>query len=242
MFGFFRRRSTPEIVDQTAPPYFGRLAMSMILIGAANLSLWCNGIRQQDLRDAIEIGAASIDDNAKGDVEEDQIRESIRLQRQSEEFWSTLAILGDFIIEPIYPALRALIVTVAFASVAAVFGRPVGYGVALADNMSWQIFWAAGIGLECAMRILISPDAENSLAVFMPAKEYPAATALALAILNPFAICGWLAIGWTTWKRKQANWFLVILLILMIAGMEVGIRSRVLAMMGALMRLAIGVG
>ncbi len=239
MFGFFRRHAPAEVFDSSSPPYAGRLSLMVMSVAIAMAALWCFGIRQQQILDAVEQGAAAIEERTLGDVEQDEIRESIRIQRQSISFWSTLAILGDLLIEPLLPAFRALALTVAFSSLAALFGRPVALGVALADNITWQWFWVAGIVLDSALKIGISPDAGSSLIVFLPAKEYTASLAIGLAVMHPFAICGWLAVGWAAWKRRQVNWFLAGLVVVVFAFSEATIRSRLLATMGALVRLTI---
>jgi hypothetical protein len=239
MFGFFRRAAPAEVFDSSSPPYGGRLSLMVVLVALSSAALWCFGIRQQQILDAVEQGAAVIEERTIGDVEQDEIRESIQTQRQSIPFWSTLAILGDLVIEPMAPVFRALVLTIAFSSFAALFGRPVAYGVALADNVTWQWFWVAGVVLDSMLKIVVSPAAANSLLVFLPAKEYPANTVITLAAVNPLAICGWLVVAWAAWKRKQVNWFLALFIVLVLALTEASIRGSLLATMGALVRLTI---
>lgn len=242
MFAFFRSATGQDWIDQTAPPFAGRLIAVMVVISLANLALWCFGLRQAELLRAIEAGAAVVEENAKADMEEDQIRESIRLQRQSFKFWSTLAVIGDFVFAPLIPVLRTLAASVLFAAAAALFGRPTGYGVALAENATWQVFWAASAALQTLLKITVSPEAENSWILLLPAAEYPARLTLALTLLNPLVVCGWIAIGWSAWRRQQANVFLATIAIVLLASLETGILSTALLWLGALMRLTITFG
>lgn len=237
MLGIFRRRNN-EFVDQTAPPYAGRLSLIVLTIALSNLSLWCFGIRQQEIFDAVEQGAAVVEENMIGEIDEEQVRDAIRMQRKTFGFWSTLLMLGDLVFAPLSPVLRAIIVTVAFSAAAALCGRPVGHGVALAENITWQTFWAAGAGLEALMRIAVSANASISWVVFMPANEYPASTVHQLAILNPLALCGWVAMGWFAWKRRQANGVVAGFLIVFLASMETSVHGTLLTMLGSLMRLS----
>ena len=46
--------------------------------------------------------------------------------------------------------------------------------------------------------------------------------------------------GWLAWKRKQANWFVAIFLILLIASTEASVFGSVQTMMGSFMRLSFG--
>lgn len=239
MFGIFRRRSEP-VVDQTAPPYAGKLSVVVLAIALANLSLWCFGIRQQEIFDAIEEGAAVVEKNTIGEVEEDQVREAIRTQRRSFQFWSTLWMLGDLVLGPLSPVLRTIVVTVAFSAAAALLGRPVGHGVALAENAGLQAFWGAAAVLEATMRLVISPDATVSWLALMPPDQYPASAIAQLTVLNPLAVCGWCAMGWFAWKRRQANWFVAGMIILVLALMEASVIGSLQSTMGSLMRLSFG--
>ncbi len=90
------------------------------------------------------------------------------------------------------------------------------------------------------MKLAISPAAMNSWIVLLPANEYSARTMAQLAILNPFAVCGWLAMGWFAWRRRQANWFVAGVLILVMASTEASVLGSVQSMLGAFMRLSFG--
>ena len=74
----------------------------------------------------MEKGAARVESLGIGEIGDDLIRKSIRTQRDTLPFWTVLAMLGDFLVEPVSLAVRALAVATAFGALAALTGRSVG--------------------------------------------------------------------------------------------------------------------
>ncbi len=67
---------------------------AVILIQAAG---WSSGLRGRSLADAVEQGAAQVEERSVGEVAEADIRRSIDAQRSSLRFWAVLAAVGDFV-------------------------------------------------------------------------------------------------------------------------------------------------
>lgn len=229
-----------EATERT-PPRAGPILLvwaSSILV--LNAGLWLTGVRPTQLATAIDRGAERIETRTRGEVSDDTIRKAIRTQRDTLPFWSTMAGLGDFVLEPLGPALRALAASVLFASLAALVGRPPGFEAAMAANARLQGIWVLGLattfGLILALR---RAEVESSAALFLPPGRYPAAVWLALRQVELFALLGWLASAVGTWRRGQANLAVAVLgcAILMVG--EGALRVAGNLLLGAGMRLTI---
>lgn len=182
------------------------LALWMILIVLLNGVQWVVGFRPSALGEAVEQGAAHAETRKIGEVGDDLIRKAIQTQRDTLPFWTTLALLGDFLAEPLALALRALGVATVFSALAALVGRPVCYERALADCAAAQGFWVLGLAVRVGIGAALGRiDTETSPALLLSPGTYPAALVLALRQLDPFILFGWFALARGAWKRGEAN-------------------------------------
>ncbi len=101
-----------------------------MIVGLEGL-LWLSGEKSQSLAEAIEQGAARVESRAFGEVREDDVRKAIRTQYATLPFWSTVALIDDFVIEPLAPAVRAVAVAALLSTLAALVGRPARFVEAL---------------------------------------------------------------------------------------------------------------
>ena len=69
---------------------------------------WTTGVPDYQLAEAVERGAARVEERSSGEENDDVVRKAIQLQRNSLGFWRTLALVGDFLVKPLWLALRAL--------------------------------------------------------------------------------------------------------------------------------------
>jgi hypothetical protein len=208
------------------------------LIAALNAGAWLSGLRPTQLAEAVERGAARIETRTRGELSDDTIRKAIRTQRDSLPFWRTLALLGDFGIEPLMPAVRALIVSVLLAALAALTGRPPGFGAALAENAKLQGLWVAGLAAPLFLMVVLRrDDIETSAALALGAGAYPASAWVALRQVEPFALVGWLATIRGAWGRHQANLVVAAIACFFLAILEMIVRIMFILVMGSGMRL-----
>jgi hypothetical protein len=167
---------------------------------------WLSGTRPMELAAAVERGAAKVESEGIGERREDDIRKDIRLQRASRSFWTALALLGDFGAEPLGLALRAVVAATAFASLAALVGRPPGFDRALAESSAAQGYWALGLAVRASLMVALRrPDVESSPVLFLPPGTYPAAMVVGLRQLDVFWMLGWSSLARGAWRRGQAN-------------------------------------
>jgi hypothetical protein len=207
---------------------------------ALRATLWVTGFETKGLNDAVERGAARAEESRVGEIGDDVIRKAIRLQRETLPFWTTMARLGDFAVEPTLLVLRALAAATLFAAVAALTGRPIGFAAGLAGSSRVQGFWVLGLAVTVGlMAVLRRPDVETSLALLLPPGRYPAATVLLARQIDPFAILGWLALAWGGWRRRQVNLATALFIVFLLASTEMTMRVCCALITGAGMRLSI---
>jgi hypothetical protein len=145
------------------------LLLWMALVVALQGGLWASGARTTALAVAVETGAARIETRGIGEVGDEVIRKAIRLQRDALPFWTTLALLGDFVGEPLALAGRAVAVAVVMSSWAALAGRPVRFGHALAECSAAQGFWVLGLAVRVVLMVALRrSDVETSLVLALP--------------------------------------------------------------------------
>lgn len=192
---------------EPGPPRAGRwLVLWMALAIGSQGVAWLSGVKPLALAEAVERGAARVESEGIGERREDDIRKDIRLQRASRAFWTALALLGDFAVEPLGLALRALLVTTIFASLAALVGRPPAFERAWAESAAAQGYWALGLAVRAALMVLLHrPDVESSPVLLLPPGTYPAAMVVGLRQLDAFAVLGWFSLARGAWRRGQAN-------------------------------------
>lgn len=178
-------------------------AMLLLLLHG---SLWLSGARSVELHRAVEQGAARAEARSAAEASDTATRKAIRAQRATLMFWTTLAMIGDFVIDPVSMAVRALLVATLLSALAAMVGRPIGFGPALDDCATAQGFWVVGAAVEAGLILALrTPDVETSMVLLLPAGTYPAPLWVALRQLDPFAVLGWAALIRGGWRRGQAN-------------------------------------
>lgn len=225
-------------------PRFGTtLALWGALVLGLNGLIWLGGFRTSALAEGVEQGAARVESRGIGEVSDDLIRRAIQTQHETLSFWTTLAWLGDFLVEPMALAARAVVAATLFASVAALVGRPVRYELALSECASAQGFWVLGLAVQVALMIVLRrSDIETSPTLLLPQGVYPAAIWLALRQLDPFTAMGWGTLARGGWRRGQVNlaaavaicaflWFLEAL-IRIVCGLVIGSGARLMIVPG----------
>ncbi len=216
------------------------LALWVVVAIALRSVLWVTGFEPKALADAVDRGAARAEASRIGEVGDDLIRKAIRLQRDTLAFWTVLARLGDFTVEPAWLVVRALTVATLFAAAAALTGRPVGFSNGLTESAKIQGAWVFGLAVRVGLTVVLRrEDVETSLALLLPPGTYPASVVLLARQADPFALIGWLALAWTGWRRRQVNLATAIVLCGFLALSEAVVRVACGLVVGAGMRLSI---
>jgi hypothetical protein len=211
----------------------------LLTVGLEGL-LWHSGARALALSEAVEQGAARIERRTSGEVSEDQVRKAIRTQNATLPFWTTLALLGDFLVEPLSMAARPLAVATLLSTLAALVGRPVQFSAALGACVTVQGLWVLGLAVRVVLMLALRLDeAETSLALALPAGTNSALALLAARQIDAFALWGWAAMALGGWRRGQANLAVALLVCALVALGEAALRINVALMVGAGMRLTL---
>jgi hypothetical protein len=216
------------------------LLLWMALVVALQGGLWAAGARTTALAVAVETGAARIETQGIGEVGDEVIRKAIRLQRDALPFWTTLALLGDFVGEPLALAVRAVAVAVVLSSWAALAGRPARFGHALAECSAVQGFWVLGLAVRVVLMVALRrADVETSLVLALPAGSYPAAAWVALRQADAFALLGWTALALGGWRRGQVHLATAAVACALLALGEAAVRVGATLVLEAGMRLTL---
>ena len=212
------------------------VALTIVLRGL----LWVTGFEARALTSAVEQGAARVEQKGVGEVGDDVVRKAIELQRSTLPFWTTLATLADFALEPFSLVMRALLTATVFSALAALTGRPIRFGRALDASALIQLYWVAGLATKVGLTIALRrTDVETSAALFLAPGRHPAVLVVLLRQADLFAFIGWLALAWSAWKRGQANLFVAVLVVFSLALGEATIRAACTLLVGGGMRLSI---
>jgi hypothetical protein len=210
------------------------ISLTIVLRGV----FWTTGVPDFQLIKAIEQGAARVELRAAGEENVDVVRKSIQLQRDSLAFWTVLAALGDFVLDPLWLGLRALAVAVSLSAVAAVCGRPARFPAMMAEAVAWQSVWVFGLACRVAwMFILQRGDIDTSLVLLMPERVYGAREWVLLQQVDVFALIGWLGLAWGGVRKGQAN----LLVSLLVCGLLAVLESQVYASCSLLLNLGMHV-
>ncbi|HEY2158258.1 MAG TPA: hypothetical protein VGH33_21695 [Isosphaeraceae bacterium] len=230
----------PPAETSDRPGILGWLALWVILtVGLEGLQ-WSSGAKSLALSKAVQQGAAQIERRAFGEVSEDQVRKAMRTQNATLPFWTTLALIGDFLIEPLSMAARPLAVATLLSILAALVGRPARFGAALGACLTVQGLWVLGRAVRVALTLALGLDeAETSLALALPPGTNSAMALLAARQADAFALWGWAAMALGGWRRRQANLAVAFLVCALVALGEAALRINVALMVGAGMRLAL---
>jgi hypothetical protein len=182
------------------------LALWTALVLGLHGAIWLAGFRTGALAEGVERGASRVESRGIGEVSDDLIRRAIQTQHDTLSFWTTLAWLGDFLVEPLALPARALATATLFAAVAALVGRPVRYELALHECSTAQGVWVLGLAVQVVLMITLRRgDIETSPALLLPPGVYPAAAWLVLRQFDLFAVLGWAILARGGWRRGQVN-------------------------------------
>ena len=202
--------------------------------------VWLSGFRPVSLGIAVERGAAEVERKSIGEVPEEVIRKAIRIQRQTKPFWTTLALLGDFGVEPLSLVLRALTAATLFAGLAALTGRPIGFQAGLDSCAASQGYWVFGLAVRVGLMIALKKaDVETSLALVLRPGPTRAYLWLAARQVDVFALIGWMSMALGARRRGQTNLFAAISVCLALWLLESVCRVAFDLIIGAGMRLTV---
>jgi hypothetical protein len=234
--------SDPQHTAETPqrPVIFAWLALWVCLTVGLEGLLWRSGARGLALSEAVEQGAARIEARSFGEVSEHQVRKAIRAQHATLPFWTTVALLGDFLFEPLSIVARPLFVAILLAAMAALVGRPGQFNAAFGACAKIQGVWVLGLAVRVVLMLALRhDDAETSLALALPSGTLPALALLAARQVDAFALWGWAVMALGGWRRGQANLAVALLTCALPALAEAALRLNIGLMVGAGMRLAL---
>ncbi|MFO0888666.1 MAG: hypothetical protein U0790_05895 [Isosphaeraceae bacterium] len=218
------------------------LIVWVLLLLALNAIRWLGGFPAGNLAQGIEEGVARAEIQARGESTEEQIRKIIRSQRETVSFWTALAALDDFLIEPAVLAGRAVVVATLFAGVAALSGRPIRYELALLESARIQGIWVLGLALRVALLVGLrraEHDVDTSLALLLGPGSHPAVSWMVLRQLDLFALIGWGALGVAGWRRGDASLAAATTLCAGLCLVEIGVRTGIGLLLGGAIRLSL---
>lgn len=216
------------------------LTLWIVLILGFQAAFWLSGARPRALADAVERGVLEVELKSYGEVQDYLIHKAIQTQRRTLAFWTTLALIADFVITPLGLVLRAVAVATLLSGLAALTGRPARFGLALAECVWVQGLWVFALGLRVALCLALRrTDVDVSLALALPPGTYPAWNWALLAQVDPFALWGWTAMAWGGWRRGQANLAASTLTCLLVALAEMTLWISATLVAGAAMRLTL---
>jgi hypothetical protein len=225
----WQRASSPARADPAAPEapaWGGPLSIWMGCVVLLHAMLWASGIRPYQLAKAVEHGVARVERRLLGEESQDIIRKEIQLQRDTIRFWTVITALGDFLIAPLWLALRAMAVAVALSAWAAIRGRPPGFPLAWADCVRWQGIWVLGLAVQVVLMVSLDrTHVDSSLLLLLPPGTYSARTWFLLRELDWFALIGWLSLAWGGCRRGQAGLLAALGLVALWAAVEISILS-----------------
>jgi hypothetical protein len=214
----------------------------MALLVALNGFRWLGGFPAGSVAEGVEDGVARAEVQARGESTEEQIRKLIRAQRETISFWTALAAIDDFLLEPLVLAGRAVLVATLFTGAAALSGRAVQYDRALGESARIQGLWVLGLALRVALLLgLRRPDREieTSLALLLTPGHHPAWLWLTLRQLDVFALIGWGALAIAGWRRGDASLGAALGLCGLLGLAEVEARTAAGLVLGAATRLCL---
>jgi hypothetical protein len=237
----FQDRPAADRTAGRSPPAAGAvLTLWVVLVLLLQAAQWLTGLRPVALSVAVEAGAERVESQAIGEVGDEVIRKAIQTQRNTRDFWTAVAMLADFVIEPMTLVARAVIVAVTFASLAALRGRPIDMSRIFADAAWPQGYWVLGLAVRVGLMILLRrTGVETSLVLALPPGSYTGATWATLRELDAFALLGWIALGAGAVRRRQASVPGAVLVCILLWACEASIRITAVLVVEAGMRLSI---
>ncbi|WP_237170526.1 hypothetical protein [Paludisphaera borealis] len=214
------------------------LVLWAVLIIDLQGALWLSGVKTLALQQAVEQGVARAESRTVGEMADNQIHKAIRDQRATLRFWTILALIGDFVVEPLAPAVRALVVATLLSALAALAGRPIGFRLALDECAAVQGYWVLGLALQTTLVFALrTSEVDASMALLLPSGTYRAAPWVAWRQADAFALLGWSSLILGGWRRGQANLATATAACSVVAAVEAAIRIGLTLITGAAMRL-----
>ncbi|GAC1468767.1 MAG: hypothetical protein NVSMB9_11760 [Isosphaeraceae bacterium] len=202
--------------------------------------IWLAGFRNAELSAAVDRGAARSEALWVGEVGDDLIRKAIHTQHETLPFWTVLAFLGDFLVEPLLLMARAVGAATAFSAVAALWGRGVEFDRSLAGCATAQGIWVLGLASRVALMLALRSGAvETSAALLLPSGTYPAPVWLGLRQLDVFTLIGWSSLALGGVRRGQVAWPGAIAITAGLGLTEASLHVGAGWLMGSAMRLAL---
>jgi hypothetical protein len=212
--------------------------MSSVVI--LNGVIWTTGVPDYDLAVAVERGAARVEERSVGEDNEDVVRKSIQLQRNSLSFWKVITLVGDFLVEPLWIVLRAFSVAVALSAVAAMTGRPVRFPAAMRECVIWQGVWVLGLAVQTVLMLVLHRSAiDTSVVLLLPPRMYAAREWVVLQQIDCFAIIGWLGMAWSACRRGRASLIAALVTCLVVAVVEAQVIAGTSLLVNLSMRLTL---
>jgi len=217
------------------------LAVWVVCLLAIHAADWLVGTRTTSLVRAVEQGEAKVEAQTAGaDLSSDAARKLIQLQRDTRPFWSTLVLLGDFLVDPLALVVRPLLIATLFAAWAALAGRPTDFAPALRELATLQGLWLVGPALALGLTLARVPgEPDTTLGLLSPPGPHSAWVWTILHQADVFALWGWLALARAGWKRRQVPPALALATVIPLLMIEIACRSVAAAIIGAGMRLTI---
>ncbi len=192
----------PHSKAEAVSPFGPRLTLWMALTVGLQGALWLFGYRTAGVAEAVEQGVEQVESSSSGEGVDDLVRKAIQLQRATLPFWTTLALIGHIVVEPLALAVRAMAAATLLSCAAALAGRPLGFAQGLTACAAAQGYWVLGLAVRVLLMIpLGTSEVETSLALALPPGTYPAMTWLILHQLDAFVLLGWATIAWEAWRR-----------------------------------------
>jgi hypothetical protein len=196
------------------------MALVVVLHGV----IWTTGVPDYGLAQAVENGAARVEQQQIGEENEDVVRKAIKLQRDTLPFWAVIVAIRDFLLAPLMLGFRAWMVAVALSAVAAATGRAVRYPEALYDCVAWQGVWVVGLAVHTVLMLVLQRAyVSTSILMFLPQETFTAVRWTILEQIDCFAIAGWLGMAWSAHRRRQTNLAAAAIVCLVLAVLELGI-------------------
>jgi hypothetical protein len=210
------------------------------LLLAIQAGSWSSGFRPAVIASAIDEGSARVETQSLGEVEDEVVRKAIQTQRATLAFWSTLVGLGDFLVDPLFLVIRASLVSVAFASLAALRGKPIQLGRTLDESARLQGFWVLGPAVQLALMVLLRrTQVETSAVLLLAPGEHPGWLWAVLSQFEAFVLLGWVGLVAAAVGRGQARVVGAVLVALSLWTLELAIRVGGSLVVEAGMRVAI---
>jgi hypothetical protein len=233
-------RGEPITAGGESPAWRGWLTLWMCLAVMLSGVRWTTGVVDYGLAEAVEQGTAEVEKRLAGEENEDVIRKAIQLQRDTLPFWTVIIVLRDYLMVPVMLGLRALVVAVAFAAVAALTGRPTRFPATMRDCVLWQGIWVLGMAVEVVLMLVLQRSrVDASVLLLLPGQTYTARLWTSLQQVDVFALLGWLGMAWAGWRRAQAALPLALLVCFLLALAEGGLRYEASLLIELSMRMTL---